>query len=98
MGITTHAKERLQQRNEFVDTFTCAKRNAKVAFISGKCIHEVAKKYPKTAEWMSYKKDKNGRTAKVRLYQDVLYLWKGKHNTLITVIPLPDRFKEEMGK
>ena len=58
MGITTHAKERLQQRNEFVDTFACAKRNAKVAFVSGKCIHEVAKEYPKTAEWMSYKKDK----------------------------------------
>lgn len=98
MTITQHSKQRLIERNDKVDNYENAKRNAKVAFNSGYCIHNLAESCPRTADWMRYKKEKNGRTARVRLYQNNLYLWRGQHKRLITVIPLPKVLREEVEK
>ena len=96
MTITQHGKMRLVERNDKVDNYEAAKRNAKIAFNSGYCIHQLAEHCPRTADWMRCKKEKNGRTARVRLYQNNLYLWRGTHKNFITAIPLPKILRKEV--
>ena len=94
--ITQHAKQRIQERNDSVTSAALAKRNAKIAYNSGYKIHELAGHCPHITAWMCKKKEKNGNDAKVRLYQNNLYIWRGKANRLITVIPLSEKLKEEL--
>lgn len=96
--ITKHAKERLVERNDSVNSFKMAERNAKIAFRSGYKIHQLARDFPRIAQWMQNKKDQNGGAAKVRLYQNNLYIWRSKANRLITVIPLCEDFQKELEK
>jgi hypothetical protein len=98
MQITKHAKERIKERNESIDSCHLAKRNAKIAYNSGYKIHELARDCPRIARWMQKKKDQNGNSAKVRLYQNNLYIWRSKANRLVTVIPLCKDFQEELKK
>lgn len=94
--ITQHAKQRIQERNESVNSAAMAKRNAKIAYNSGYKIHQLARDCPRIARWMQKKKDQNGGAAKVRLYQNNLYIWRSKANRLITVLPLCEELQEEL--
>ena len=96
--VTQHAKQRIQERNELVTSTALAKRNAKIAYNSGYKIHQLAGYCPHITAWMRKKKGQNGNDAKVRLYQDNLYIWKGKKNRLVTVIPLTEENKQELRK
>ena len=96
MLITQHAKQRIQERNDTIDSVALAKRNAKIAYHSGYKIYQLAGHCPHITAWMRKKKGQNGNDAKVRLYQNNLYIWKGKKNRLITVLPLHEKHLEEL--
>lgn len=96
MLITQHAKQRIQERNDTINSVALAKRNAKIAYHSGYKIHQLAGYCPHITAWMRKKKGQNGNDAKVRLYQNNLYIWRGKKNRLITVLPLHEKHLEEL--
>ena len=94
--VTQHAKQRIQERNELVSSAALAKRNAKIAYNSGYKIHQLAGHCPRITAWMRRKKGQNGNDAKVRLYQNNLYIWRGKKSRLVTVLPLYEELQEEL--
>ena len=98
MIITQHAKQRIVQRDDSVNTIAVAKRNAKIAYNSGYKIHELAGYCPHITAWMRRKKGQNGNDAKVRLYQNNLYIWRGKKKRLVTVLPLCENFQRELNE
>lgn len=92
--LSKHSKERLVQRDDKVNSFAEAKKQATIAYRSGKTVGDF-QRYPK---FFSYLKNKNDqtKTCTLRIYHDNIYIWRGKSKTLITVHPIPDRYKEEM--
>ena len=92
--ISNHSKERSKERVEGVKTNYDAKRFAKQAKVSGKPIG-LFQKYPR---FFSYLQNKNNqtRTTRIKIYKDNIYIWRGATQTLVTVHPIPDRYKKEM--
>lgn len=92
--ITQHSKQRLIERDDSVESSAQAKRVAKIARVSGKTINNY-QQYPK---FFSYLQNKKGQTntCSIRIYQDNIYIWRGKAHSLVTAHPVPDRFKKEM--
>ena len=92
--ITQHSKQRIIERTEGVESVAQAKRLAKIARISGKTINQY-NKYPR---FFSYLQNKKSQTATccIRIYQDNIYIWRGRNHVLVTAHPIPDRYKIEM--
>lgn len=92
--MSRHSKERSVERVDGVESFSDAKRYARQARISGKTIDKFIK-YP---HFFSYLQNKNSQTntCTVRVYRDNIYIWRGNRQTLVTVHPIPDRYKKEM--
>ena len=92
--ITRHSAQRLIERDDSVDTTLQAKRTAKIARVSGKTIG-CYQRYPK---FFSYLQNKKGQTntCSIRIYQDNIYIWRGKSHSLVTAHPIPERYKAEM--
>ena len=93
-SISDHAKERSKERVEGVETNYDAKRFARQARISGKPIGNF-QRYPKFFSYLQNKKNQTA-TTRIRVYKDNIYIWRGSNQTLVTVHPIPDRYKEEM--
>lgn len=92
--ITRHSKERIVERTDGVSNFTEAKRLAKQARISGKTINNF-QKYPKFFSYLQNKKNQTNDCS-VRVYRGCIYIWRGKHKSLVTAHPIPDRYITEM--
>ena len=98
MRITKHGMERLLERDEELTTRRLAKRKANIAFHSGLTIGKLQKDYPKIAEYMASKKTGNNRVVSVRLYEDRLYIFRGRNKRLITTYKMPQFLREELDK
>ena len=92
--ITRHSKERLIQRNDWIDNYATAKRVAKAAWDSGKTIGQY-QIYPKFFSYLSNKKSQSN-TCSIRVYQNNIYIWRGKNRSLVTSHPIPNRYIEEI--
>lgn len=92
--MSDHSKERSIERIEGVDTVFDAKKYAKEAYLHGDTINNFIR-YPKFFSYLRNKKNQT-RTCSIRIYKDNIYIWRGKLQTLTTVHPIPDRYKEEM--
>ena len=92
--VTRHSKERLVQRNEDIGSYATAKRVAKIAWTSGKTINSFVI-YPKFFSYLTNKRDQSNACS-IRVYQDNIFIWRGKKHTLVTSHPIPDRYKEEI--
>ena len=92
--LSMHSKARSVERIEEVNSFAEAKRLARQARISGKTID----KYQKYPRFFSYLQNKNNQTNScvIRIYRDNIYIWRGNLQTLVTVHPIPDRYKQEI--
>ncbi len=95
MRITKHAKERIKERHEDIDSLAMAERNAKIAFRSGLTISDVSKVSEALANYMRAKKRRNGSNATIRIYQNYVYVWRGDNHRLVTMHPLPEKFQEK---
>lgn len=96
MNLSKHSKERSVERIGHVNCFTEAKRNAKIAYRSGNPISHYDSKPQFSAYLQSRKRTTNNST--VRVYKGNIYIWRGKHKTLTTVLSIPERFFEELGR
>ena len=94
MNLSKHSKERSVERVERVNCFAETKRNAKIAYRAGKTISYYDSKPQFSAYLQSRKRTSNNST--VRVYKGNIYIWRGKHKTLTTVLPIPERFIEEL--
>ena len=94
MNLSRHGKERSVERVEYVNCFAEAKRNAKIAYRAGKTISYYNSKPQFSAYLQARKRTSNNST--VRVYKGNIYIWRGKHKTLTTVLPIPGRFIEEL--
>lgn len=92
--ISRHSKQRIVERNEGVNTFSEAKRLAKQARVSGKTLNNF-QKYPKFFHYLQGKKNQTNDCF-IRIYRGNIYIWRGKHKTLVTAHPIPDRFIKEI--
>lgn len=94
LSITQHGKERMIERIEEVSSVAEAKRMAKQAKHSGKPIG-CFQQYP---EFFSYLQDKKcqSNSCSIKIYKNYIYIWKGKHKTLITVHGIPEQYLQEM--
>lgn len=95
MNLSRHSKERSVERVGNVNCFAEAKRNAKIAYRAGKTISYYDSKPQFSAYLQSRKRTSNSST--IRVYKGNIYIWRGKHKTLTTVLPIPERFIEELG-
>lgn len=95
MNLSKHSKERSVERVEHVNCFAEAKRNAKIAYRAGKTISYYDSKPQFSAYLQSRKRTSNSST--IRVYKGNIYIWRGKHKTLTTVLPIPERFFDELG-
>lgn len=95
MNLSKHSKERSVERVERINCFAEAKRNAKIAYRAGKTISYYDSKPQFSAYLQSRKRTSNSST--IRVYKGNIYIWRGKHKTLTTVLPIPERFIEELG-
>lgn len=95
MNLSRHGKERSVERVERVNCFAEAKRNAKIAYRAGKTISYYDSKPQFSAYLQARKRTSNNST--VRVYKNNIYIWRGKHKTLTTVLSIPERFFEELG-
>lgn len=95
MNLSRHSKERSVERVERINCFAEAKRNAKIAYRAGKTISYYDSKPQFSAYLQSRKRTSNSST--IRVYKGNIYIWRGKHKTLTTVLPIPERFIEELG-
>ena len=94
MNLSKHSKERSVERLEHVNCFAEAKRNAKIAYRAGKTISYYSSKPQFSAYLQARKRTTNSST--IRVYKGNIYIWRGKHKTLTTVLPIPERFLEEL--
>ena len=92
--ITRHSKQRIIERTDGIDTFAEAKRLAKQAKTSGKTLNNF-QRYPKFFSYLQGKKNQTNDCL-IRIYRGNIYIWKGKHRTLVTAHPIPDRFIKEI--
>lgn len=92
--MSGHSKERSKQRVEGVESVSDAKECAKQAWHHGRTINQYIS-YPKFFSYLQNKKGQT-RTCSLRIYKDNIYIWRGKLRTLVTVHPIPDRYKKEM--
>ena len=92
--LSNHSKERSVERVEGVETFSDAKKCAKQAKQTGATIDKFIR-YP---NFYSYLQNKRYQTAttRIRIFKDNIYIWRGNNQTLVTVHPIPDRYKDEM--
>lgn len=91
--ITRHSKERLVQRDEKCENFAEAKKLAKQARRCGATINQY-QRFPKFFAYLQAKRDQTN-TCSIRIYRGNIYIWRGK-NSLVTALPIPDRFIKEM--
>ena len=94
MNLSKHSKERSVERVGNVNCFAEAKRNAKIAYRAGKTISYYDSKPQFSAYLQARKRTTNNST--IRVYKGNIYIWRGKHKTLTTVLPIPERFLEEL--
>lgn len=94
MNLSKHSKERSVERVENVNCFAEAKRNAKIAYRAGKTISYYDSKPQFSAYLQSHTRTTNSST--IRVYKGNIYIWRGKHKTLTTVLSIPERFFEEL--
>lgn len=92
--VSIHSKERSIERIDEVNSFSDAKRYAKLAKTHGNTIN-FYQRYPKFFNYLQNKLHQT-RTCSIRIYKDNIYIWRGKLQTLVTVHPIPDRYKIEM--
>lgn len=92
--LTRHSKERIVERNNSITNIADAKRLAKIAWRSGK-ERGAFSKYPKFFSYLANKQSQSN-TCSIRIYQDNIYIWRGKNRSLVTSHPIPDRYLEEM--
>lgn len=94
--VTRHSKQRIIERTEGVESFAEAKKIAKQAYISGKTLNHY-QQYPKFFSYLQNKVSQTN-TCSVRVYRGNIFIWrgKGKHKSLITAHPIPDRYIKEM--
>ena len=95
-SLSNHSKERSIERVEGIETVADAKRCAKQAYLYGKTLNNFIS-YPRFFSYLQNKKNQT-RTCSIRIFKDNIYIWRGKgtNKTLITVHPIPDRYKQEM--
>lgn len=91
--ITKHSKQRIIERTENCNNFTEAKKLAKQAKKSGVTINEF-QQYPHFFSYLQNKRNQTN-TCSIRIYQDNIYIWRGK-GVLVTVHPIPYRYIKEM--
>lgn len=94
MIVSKHSKKRMIERVDTVSSEAEAKRLAKVAFASGKNI-AYFQNNPKFADYLRSRKQESNKCI-IRVYKGYIYIWKGKHKTLVTVHEIPERFLEEL--
>lgn len=94
--ITMHSKQRIVERADNVNNFTEAKKMAKQAWISGKTINYF-QKYPEFFNYLVKRRDQT-RSCSIRVYKDNIYVWRGRRHILLTVLQIPEKYKEEMRK
>ena len=94
MVITKHSKERIVERTVGINSFSEAKRLAKIAYNSGNTVNNF-QKYPSFFSYLQRKLTQTN-TCSIRIYRGCIYIWRGKKKTLVTAHPIPDRFIEEM--
>ncbi|MDE7345426.1 MAG: hypothetical protein K2N48_01650 [Muribaculaceae bacterium] len=84
------------ERTDGVENLAEAKRIAKQAYVSGKTLNHY-QKYPKFFNYLGNKRDQTN-TCSIRIYKGNIFIWrgKGKHKSLITAHPIPDRYIKEM--
>ena len=92
--MSNHSKERSKERVEGVETNHDARKFAKQAWQYGKHINYF-QKHPKFFDYLK-QKSMQSRSTHIRIFRDNIYIWRGSTKTLVTVHPIPDRFKEEM--
>ena len=85
MRITQHAKMRMKERIEGVNSFDDAERIAKIAYRSGVPYQKIE---DEGLQIRCEKLKRGNKNATIKVYRDNLYLFKGsKEKTLVTVIP-----------
>lgn len=94
MIISNHGKKRIVERVNNVNSISEAKKNAKIAFHSGKTISYYQSK-PNFYEYLRARKHKSN-SCTIRVYNGNIYIWRGKHKTLVTAHKIPERFLEEL--
>lgn len=96
MRLTMHSKERLVERDSDTFNFDQAKRQAKIAWRSGKTINHY-QDYPRFFMSLQNRKAQS-RSCSIRVYNNNIYVWRGEkqNRKLITVVPIADRYKKEM--
>lgn len=92
--ISFHSKERSKERVDGVETNYDARRLAKQARSSGRTVDKFLK-YPRFYSYLINKNNQT-RTTSIRVFHDNIYIWRGASQTLVTVHPIPDRYKKEM--
>ena len=95
--VSNHGKHRIVERDTLSNSFADAKRTAKVAWRSGLTINHF-QAYPKFFEYLVGKRGQACNNCSIRIYRGNIYVWRGKHHTLVTAHPIPDRFLEEMSE
>lgn len=94
MIVSKHSKKRMIERVNTVNSVAEAKRLAKIAFTSGKSI-AYFQNNPKFVNYLRSRKQESNECI-IRVYKGYIYIWKGKHKTLVTVHEIPERFLEEL--
>lgn len=93
MTITTHAIQRIQERDDSVNGSYVAKRQAKIAYQSGMVIGKFSNSGP-FFDYLSNRKRRNGANSSIRIYNGNIYIWRGNAKKLVTVLPVPDKYQE----
>lgn len=85
MKISQHAKMRMKERVEGVNSFDDAERIAKIAYRSGTPYQKIE---DEGLQIHCEKLKRGNKNAIIKVYRDNLYLFKGnKEKTLVTVMP-----------
>lgn len=94
MTITKHSKQRIVERVNGTDNFLEAKKDAKNALIKGQTIADFYN-YPRFFDYLIAKRSQTN-SCSIRVYKGNIFIWRGRKKILVTVHPIPDRFKEEI--
>ena len=79
--LSKHSKIRLVERDKDINFFREAKRAAATAYRSGKPIGDF---------------QNQTNTCTIRIFHNIIYIWRGKTKTLVTAHCIPERYLQEM--
>lgn len=95
MRMSNHALNRLVQRDKEIDYIKEAKRKAKIAYQKG---HNIGY-YISDEQFYNYLKSLvRTNTTKIKIYDNLIYIFRGSNKTLVTVHKFPEFMLERDDK